>query len=263
MSEANDLPTPQPQEAEKPVKKNIFGRPKKEKKKKSVKQEILEWVLTLLAALVFALVIRSFVGQPVRVDGSSMWGTLVDGEIMLVSKTNYASIWIPTWKTIGREIGYLFDGRNNAYERQHATNTDEDYIKFTTGGDPQRFDVVICHYPNRGDTNFVKRVVGLPGDTISIHGGKLTVNGVTYEEPYLINRPDYELRTYTVPEGKYFVLGDNRSNSNDSHLVGPIDRNMITAKVEYVLLPFDRRRAVPNGLNDAGEHDLTYLYNHQ
>ena len=131
-----------------------------------------------------------------------MYGTLVDGEIMLVTKPEYLL------------------------------------------GDPQRFDVVICHYPNRGNTNFVKRVVGLPGDTVAVKDGYLYVNGEKYEEEYLVNRPNYTLADYVVPEGMYFVLGDNRSNSNDRHLIGPISRDMIIGHVRQVVFPFSGWRAV-------------------
>lgn len=173
------------------------------KPKKSVGREILEWVLTIAAAVAIALVIRTFLFEPVRVDGHSMDTTLANGEIMFVTKPEYVF-----------------------------------------GGNPERFDVVICHYPNRGSTNFVKRVVGLPGDTVEIKDGYLIVNGVTYEENYLTYRPDYNMSAYTVPEGKYFVLGDNRANSNDSHLVGPIDRSMIIGHVRSVLFPFSAWRTV-------------------
>ena len=111
-------------------------------------------------------------------------------------------------------------------------------------GEPQRFDVVICHYPGRGNTNFVKRIVGLPGDTVAVQDGFLYVNGEKYAEEYITNRPNYTLKEYTVPEGMYFVLGDNRSNSNDSHLIGPIERSMIIGHVRQVVFPFGNWRAV-------------------
>ena len=111
-------------------------------------------------------------------------------------------------------------------------------------GEPQRFDVVICHYPGRGNTNFVKRIVGIPGDTVEVRDGYLYVNGERYEEPYVDHRPDYTMAPMQVPEGQFFVLGDNRANSNDSHLVGPIDRSMIMGHVRHVLLPLDHWRPV-------------------
>lgn len=159
-------------------------RGQKEKPKKTLKREIFEWVVTIAAAVLIAFVIRTFLFEPVRVDGGSMLETLQDGEIMFVTKYDYLT------------------------------------------SDPERFDVVICHYPNRGSTNFVKRVVGLPGDTVEIRGGYLYVNGERYEEDYIEHRPYADFAAYTVPEGYYFVMGDNRANSHDSRAddVGPIAR---------------------------------------
>ena len=157
-------------------------RGQKEKPKKTLKREIFEWVVTIAAAVLIAFVIRTFLFEPVRVDGGSMLETLQDGEIMFVTKYDYLT------------------------------------------RDPERFDVVICHYPNRGSTNFVKRVVGLPGDTVEIRGGYLYVNGECYEEDYIEHRPYADFAAYTVPEGYYFVMGDNRANSHDSRAddVGPL-----------------------------------------
>ena len=179
-------------------------RGQKEKPKKTLKREIFEWVVTIAAAVLIAFVIRTFLFEPVRVDGGSMLETLQDGEIMFVTKYDY----------------------------------------LTSG--PERFDVVICHYPNRGSTNFVKRVVGLPGDTVEIRGGYLYVNGERYEEDYIEHRPYADFAAYTVPEGYYFVMGDNRANSHDSRAddVGPIARDQIVGHVQSVLFPFSAWRTI-------------------
>lgn len=110
-------------------------------------------------------------------------------------------------------------------------------------GEPERFDVVICHYPNRTE-NFVKRVVGLPGDTVSVHGGVLTVNGQAYEEDYVTYRPGYTLESTVVPQGEYFVLGDNRANSNDSHIIGTLKRAQIVGHVRCIMFPFSAWRGI-------------------
>ena len=215
----------------------------KKKEKKTVGQEILSWVLTILVAVVAALIIRSLVFEPVRVDGESMDDTLANGEIMFVSKYDYSSTWL------------CLPWQSNT-EKENAP-------RFTFGGNPQRFDVVICRYPGRGDTNFVKRVVGLPGDTIRLEEGYLYIKEkgqdeeVRYEEPYITD----EYRTgnrntfgpYEVPEGQYFVMGDHRNNSNDSRYVGAISRDMIVGHVRQVVYPFSNWRSVPNGLDVKAE----------
>ncbi len=207
---------------------------KKQKEKRTVGQEILSWILTILVAVVAALVIRSFVFEPVRVEGSSMDDTLADGEIMFVTKFDYSSTWLSMpWQ---------------------SNDEKEKAVRITFGGNPQRFDVVICRYPGRGDTNFVKRVVGLPGDTIELKDGWLYVNGEEFKEPYI--NDEYRsghFGPYTVPEGKYFVMGDHRNNSNDSRSVGPIDRNMIVGHVRQVVFPFGQWRGIPNGMDVSAE----------
>ncbi|MDR0897171.1 MAG: signal peptidase I [Oscillospiraceae bacterium] len=173
-----------------------------EVKKKTLGREIFEWVMVVVVAVAAALLIRTFIFEPVRVDGESMINTLQDGEYMIVTKYDY---WL---------------------------------------GDPERFDVVICRYPNRGMTNFVKRVVGLPGDEVAVSGGVLYLNGEAVDEPYIDYPPYYTLDPYTVPEGQYFVLGDNRASSNDSHSVGPLARNQIKGHVRLVAWPFSDFRTV-------------------
>ena len=195
---------------------------KKTKGKKSFARNVLEWVGTLLAALVFALVIRSFVFEFVKVDGASMERTLTDGEIMLVTKFDYSSTWLSLpWQD---------------------PESQEQARRMTFGGNPQRFDVVICRYPGRGAQNFVKRVIGLPGDTVEIRDGILLVNGDRYEEPYVDDAfrgpggsNGYAFGPYTVPEGEYFVMGDHRNNSNDSRAQGSISRDMIVGHVRSVI----------------------------
>ena len=137
----------------------------KKKEKKPLGQEILSWILTILAAVAAALVIRTVIFEPVRVDGSSMNDTLADGEIMFVTKFDYSSTWLSLpWQ---------------------SDEVKEQATRFTLGGNPERFDVVICRYPGRGDLNFVKRVIGLPGDTLELNNGILFVNGEQYPETYV------------------------------------------------------------------------------
>jgi len=103
----------------------------------------------------------------------------------------------------------------------------------------ERGDVVICYYPGRDD-RCVKRIIGLPGDTVSVHAGQVSVNGSVIEEEYLTHVGRYSCPEITLAEDEYFVLGDNRPISHDSHSgdVGPVTR--IEGKVRFVIWPFSR-----------------------
>ena len=173
---------------------------KKEKPKKSVGREILSWILTLGSAVVIALLIRTFRFIPVRVDGQSMQNTLMDKEIVLATKPEYLA------------------------------------------GKMNRRDIIICRYPDRGRTLFVKRLVALPGDTVEIVQGTLYVNGELVDESGIdMNTVSTaSMQAYTLGEDEYFVMGDNRGNSNDSRRIGPITRDMIVAHVRRVLWPLSK-----------------------
>jgi len=89
-------------------------------------------------------------------------------------------------------------------------------ISYRTG-EPQRGDVIVFRPPNNDNTDYIKRVIGLPGDTVKVDDMTVYVNGVALDEPYINSAPQYYVRVKEVPEDSYFVLGDNRNNSNDSH----------------------------------------------
>ena len=195
MSDINEKPVEIEETAEK---KN-----KKEKPKKTMKQEIISWILTLGAAVVIALVIRTFLFEFIRVDGQSMMNTLTDKEIVLMTKPAYLM------------------------------------------GKMERGDVVICNYPNRGRTLFVKRLIALPGDSIEIINGVVYVNDEIVDESGIDKMTDgtryhanYARRV--LGEDEYFVMGDNRDNSNDSRSIGPISRSMIRGHVQRVILPLTK-----------------------
>ena len=118
--------------------------------------------------------------------------------------------------------------------------TKYDYIL----GAPERFDVVICNFPQEGETNFVKRIVGVAGDTVAIQDGSLYINQVRVEEPYIDFPPNYEMPPTEIAQGHYFVLGDNRTSSKDSHIVGQLTRSQIRGHVQYVFWPFDQARKI-------------------
>lgn len=210
----------EPIQAELPAenaKKRLFGKKAKEKKKKTVGQEVIGWLLTLLVAAVAACLIRTLLFEPIRVDGESMTNTLQDGEIVLVTKPAYLR------------------------------------------GDIQRGDIVICRYPNRNTqtnlnlggsfevtfthhTQFVKRMIALPGDILEIREGKVYVNGEYVDETGIDmhSHSTENLGPVLLGEDSYFVMGDNRGNSNDSRRVGPISRDMIVGHVTRVLWPLSK-----------------------
>ena len=197
------------------------GKKKKEKKKKTVGQEILSWVGTLLLAVIVAMAIRALLFEPIRVEGESMINTLQNGEIVLVTKPEVLM------NKLGRGDVVIcrFPGRNK------ATN-------FRLGAP---LDVALV-----GHELFVKRLVALPGDTVAIMEGNLYVNDTLVVEDYVDfpSRMDYP-RTL-LDENEYMVMGDNRASSHDSRSrdVGPISRDMIVGHAAYVLFPLNRMRPV-------------------
>ncbi len=95
---------------------------------------------------------------------------------------------------------------------------------------PRRGDVVVLHLPDRGSELLIKRVIGLPGETVEIRNGTVYINGEPLDEPYVTHRSSETLAPRTVPPLHVFVLGDNRSASNDSRVFGPVHRNNIVGR---------------------------------
>jgi signal peptidase I len=104
-------------------------------------------------------------------------------------------------------------------------------------GDPNRGDVVVMRAANGADENWIKRVIGLPGDTVEIDQGAIYVNSVKLDEPYVKNRFSYSFSRITVPEGKYFFLGDNRDVSNDSSRGWLMEREDLIGKAWLISWP--------------------------
>jgi len=105
---------------------------------------------------------------------------------------------------------------------------------------PSRGDIIVFTPPVPSPDDYLKRVIGLPGDTIKIEKGKVFVNDVPLEEPYLAEAPRYIFGPLTVPEGKVFVLGDNRNQSYDSHSWGLLDQSAIHGRAWVRYWPLDR-----------------------
>jgi signal peptidase I len=180
----------------------------------------LAWELlqTIVLTLAIFLGVRSVV-QNFRVEGASMEPTLETGQYLLISKASYFHVegtpldrFLPTTKQ--GSIDYLFGG-------------------------PQRGDIVVFRAPTQPDKDFIKRVIGLPGDTVLIKNGTVYVNGTPLNEPYIHYPASYTYpfdgQPKQIPDGYYFVLGDNRPNSSDSHLGWnvPVDNLVGRAWVSY------------------------------
>lgn len=103
-------------------------------------------------------------------------------------------------------------------------------------GEPARGDIVVFSFPLDPNQDLIKRVIGLPGETVMIKDGKVSVNGVTLEEPYIAAAPFYN-GSWTVTEGQLFVLGDNRNESKDSHEWGLLPMENVIGKAVIIYWP--------------------------
>jgi signal peptidase I len=110
--------------------------------------------------------------------------------------------------------------------------------------DPQRGDIIIFSFPLDTNQDLIKRVIGLPGESIAVQNGTVTINGTPLEESYIAESPLY-VGTWVVPEGQYFVLGDNRNDSRDSHQWGFLPRENIIAKAVWIYFPLDHFGRTP------------------
>jgi len=110
---------------------------------------------------------------------------------------------------------------------------------------PQRGEVIIFDPPFDSEYPFIKRVIGLPGETVEIKDGKVSINGTPLEEDeYIMAPPNYEMAAKEIPENEYLVLGDNRNNSNDSHNGWTIPRDNIIGKAWFTYWPPSKLRVV-------------------
>ena len=183
-----------------------------------VAREIVEAiVLALIVFLVIQTGVRNF-----KVEGSSMLPTLEGGQYLLVNKLVYfrmdtvrLSRIVPFWKV-------------------------EESNEWFALGPPQRGEVIVFNYPRDPTKDFVKRVIGLPGERIKVDSGEVFIDGVQLEEPYLASRDTSKARELVLKETEYYVMGDNRRGSNDSRNWGPVDVELVLGKVWFVYWPFPK-----------------------
>ncbi|MGB1250645.1 MAG: signal peptidase I [Candidatus Promineifilaceae bacterium] len=112
--------------------------------------------------------------------------------------------------------------------------------------EPTRGDIIVLHYPRDPSRDFIKRIIGVPGDVIEVKDNlTVTVNGTVLTEPYINAKPSYGGR-WEVPQGQVFVLGDNRNNSSDSHTWGFLDEELIVGKGWAVYWPVNEVARIPH-----------------
>jgi signal peptidase I len=110
---------------------------------------------------------------------------------------------------------------------------------------PERGDIVVFRFPLQPDRRFIKRIIGLPGEYLSIHDGQVFVDGVPLDEPYIAAPPRYA-GEWEIQPGQVFVLGDNRNNSSDSQTWGPLPLNQVIGKAFLVYWPPPEMGLIPH-----------------
>jgi signal peptidase I len=132
-------------------------------------------------------------------------------------------------------------------------------VSYRSSG-PQRGQVIIFDPPFDSPHPFIKRVIGLPGETVEIKDEKVFIDGIPLAEEYIMAPPNYTMPAQEVPENEYFVLGDNRNNSNDSHNNWTVPRDNIIGKAWFTYWPPSKWRVVKHysypELNGAGEQEM-------
>lgn len=201
---------------------------------------LVEYSRSFFPVILIVLLLRSFLVEPFRIPSASMMPTLQAGDFILVNKFSYG-IRLPL---LGSKIIDI--------------------------GKPQRGDVVVFRYPNDPSIDYIKRVVGLPGDKISYHNDRVYINGQPAKQEYKgiytgvgsglpmngallsiehLDSVEHEILTvrsrrsgegeYTVPEGRYFVMGDNRDNSNDSRFWGTVPEANLVGEAFMIWMNWD------------------------
>ncbi|MDA0733913.1 MAG: signal peptidase I [Chloroflexi bacterium] len=179
---------------------------------------VREFIEAILLALVVFVVIQTSV-QNFKVEGSSMQPTLEGGQYLLVNKLVYFKI---DQERLSRVLPFW-----------RVDHTDESFAVHP----PKSGEVVVFHFPKDPSRDFVKRVIGVPGDRVEIRRGTVYVNGESLDEPYITAQDTSDMNQLSLDEKEYFVMGDNRRGSNDSRNWGPVPEELILGKVWIVYWP--------------------------
>jgi signal peptidase I len=195
------------------------------------KSLVREYVEAIAIAILLALVIRTFVVQAFTIPSGSMMDTLLVGDYILVNKFLY-----------GPEMPF--------------TDTHLPGLRA-----PQRGDIIVFKYPQDEKRDFIKRIIGAPGDTIQVRGSQVLLNGKPLDEPYVKGPAArahlggapycgyaFGCEPTVVPPGSYFVMGDNRDNSQDSRYWGFVKRDKIKGKAFLIYWSWDSDKHWPRWL---------------
>jgi signal peptidase I len=163
-----------------------------------------EWIPTLVYALVFAIVLRSYAVASFYIPSGSMEPTLMVRDLLIADKFSYKVL------------------------KQ----------------DPQRGDVMIFQYPRDRKTDYIKRVVGLPGETVQVRDGIVYINNQPLSEDYIAEQPLRDFGPETVPPAEYFMMGDNRNHSSDSRVWGFVPRSYFEGRALFVFWPPTRAKII-------------------
>ena len=185
---------------------------------KDILNDLLETVA--LALLLFFVIQGTF--RNYRVELSSMEASLFPQDRLVVNKLVYFHLSTEIFHSILRS--------NN------DPSESNDLFLFQA---PKRGEIIVFEYPLEPGRDFVKRVIGLPGETVAIEAGSILIDGDVLEESYIVNKGQHYMSPILVPEGSYFVVGDNRENSSDSRFWGPVDMTNIIGKVSLRYWPFE------------------------
>lgn len=209
----------------------------------SKSKEVCEWLVCILIAFVVVAIIKAFVGFPTVVSGASMDSTLKDGQRLWVSR-----IGIEIKKYPERGDIITFEAPTTSYISKASVNLDNPvavYNKQNKGF----FENIISAVSVFGETSYIKRVIGLPGDHVEIKDGFVYVNNQKLNESYLdpgteTTSADGCFTDIVVPDGYIYVLGDNRTVSGDSRRFGCIPINKIEGKAKLRFWPLNKWKLI-------------------
>ena len=191
-------------------------------KQKSGASSVLELVTIVAVALGLALAIQAFVVKPYRIPSASMVPTLQVKQRVLVDRIT---------------MHFSNPGRGDIVVFKPPLGADSDQC-----GVPHPPDQACPRpTPQKSSTNFIKRVVGLPGEHLKVINGRVWINGKPLKEPYIRPDPSCEIcdlpREITIPPGHFFMMGDNRGESDDSRTWGPVPKKWIIGKAFFTYWP--------------------------